>query len=152
MRSNSIDRVVVSNTNPHNNNALWIDTSNGEKNAVLKYKGNPLVGGSGGGSDGSGSLNLELFGFIEEMTEEEKQIVQNNSSTVYYYNYKIKENCIYYINRDDNEVFYYTGASIDENNNIIYIKLSNGYDYGIPSSDSIYNGLPSGWLYCSTGD
>lgn len=57
MRSNSIDRVVVSKTNPHNNNALWIDTSNGEKNAVLKYKGNPLSNGGSSGGSGGGEVS-----------------------------------------------------------------------------------------------
>lgn len=45
-----IRNIIVGNTQP-NNDALWIDTSSGEKNAVLKYKGNPVVGsGSNGGS------------------------------------------------------------------------------------------------------
>lgn len=46
MKSKSIDRIIVGNTNPHNNNTLWIDTSNGESNAVLKYKGKTIVGGN----------------------------------------------------------------------------------------------------------
>lgn len=40
-----IRNIIVGNTLPKNED-LWIDTSNGEKNAVLKYKGYPIVGGS----------------------------------------------------------------------------------------------------------
>lgn len=70
MRSNSIDRVMVSKTNPHNNNALWIDTSNGEKNAVLKYKGYPLVGGASGGGSGSGSDYQSSGSIVKDMIEQ----------------------------------------------------------------------------------
>lgn len=48
-----IRNIIVGNTLPKNED-LWIDTSNGEKNAVLKYKGNPLVGGGSGSGGGSG--------------------------------------------------------------------------------------------------
>lgn len=50
MKSNIIDRVVVSKQNPNNDNVLWIDTSDGEKNASLKYKGNVIVGGNSNNS------------------------------------------------------------------------------------------------------
>lgn len=55
-----IDKTVVGKTMPTNPNTLWIDTSNGEKNAVLKYKGYPLVGG-GSGSGGGGSTGGYLY-------------------------------------------------------------------------------------------
>lgn len=54
-----IRNIIVGNTLPKNED-LWIDTSNGEKNAVLKYKGNPLSGGgSGSGSEG-GISNVKI--------------------------------------------------------------------------------------------
>lgn len=75
MKANSIDRVVVSKTNPHNNNALWIDTSNGEKNAVLKYKGNPLVGGGSG--SGGGNIMFKNLLATEDLSPEQQQLVNN---------------------------------------------------------------------------
>ena len=44
-----IRNIIVGNTLPANED-LWLDTSDGEKKSVLKYKGNPIVGGGGGGS------------------------------------------------------------------------------------------------------
>ena len=40
-----IRNIIVGNTLPANED-LWLDTSEGEKKGVLKYKGNPIVGGS----------------------------------------------------------------------------------------------------------
>lgn len=69
MRSNSIDRIIVGNNNPHNNNTLWVDTSNGEKKAVLKYKGNPLIGGGSG--SGSGGSDYQSSGsIVKDMVEQ----------------------------------------------------------------------------------
>lgn len=39
-----IRNIIVGNTLPANED-LWLDTSEGEKKVVLKYKGNPIVGG-----------------------------------------------------------------------------------------------------------
>lgn len=47
-----IDKTVVGKTMPTNPNTLWLDTTEGEKNAILKYKGNPVVGGSNGSGSG----------------------------------------------------------------------------------------------------
>lgn len=75
MKANSIDRVVVSKTNHHNNNALWIDTSNGEKSAVLKYKGNPLVGGGSG--SGGGNIMFKNLLATEDLSPEQQRLVNN---------------------------------------------------------------------------
>lgn len=66
-----IRNIIVGNTLPKNED-LWIDTSNGEKNAVLKYKGNPLTGG-GGRSTGGATISSIVI--PQEATEEQRSAV-----------------------------------------------------------------------------
>ena len=59
-----IRNIIVSTIMPRYQEDLWLDISNGDKNAVLKYKGNPLVGGgSESGSDyqSSGSIVKDMI-------------------------------------------------------------------------------------------
>ena len=63
-----IRNIIVGNTLPKNED-LWIDTSNGEKNAVLKYKGNPLIGGGGGGQSNCTNTVKDAKITLQEATE-----------------------------------------------------------------------------------
>ena len=62
-----IRNIIVGNTLPKNED-LWIDTSNGEKNAVLKYKGYPIAGGGSG--SGSGSDYQSSGSIVKDMIEQ----------------------------------------------------------------------------------
>lgn len=55
-----IRNIIVGNTLPANED-LWLDTSEGEKKGVLKYKGNPIVGGGGNSGYSSTKQTVTLF-------------------------------------------------------------------------------------------
>ena len=158
MKSNSIDRIMVGPNNPHNNNTLWIDTSNGEKNAVLKYKGNPL---SGSGNSEPSNMVIEAV----PMTQEEINLVTTSKGYITG-GYKISINQLpvhIKIKYEDseNEYIYTTQCILNDSNNdlygiitetsigdfkTIYFLVPNDYASGdLVAYDS--SALPEGFMY-----
>lgn len=89
-----IRNIIVSTIMPRYQEDLWLDISNGEKKAVLKYKGNPLVGGG----SGNGNSDYTITKSCVQLTEETLTTIPGDEFSVGFSNsFKLVPGDLYYV-------------------------------------------------------